>query len=264
MKLAEIQTALFALTSGEVAPSPERVGFIAGSGGVSSQRRVEVYADAILAKAAHALGVPFRKLASFLGERRFVELLEAHRASRPPAQRTIVGLVRELPEFLAREPSRWGRADLGDLAALELARHEVFLDAASSVAGPEALASLPERCWPSATLHLVPAVRIVRLAYDVAPLWQCLDEGITPPPPAAAATSFLVWRRGLQVFHSVLPATEACALERAIAGAPLPEVCAAFDGEAAPADAAYAALYGWLTDGLVAAVTTVPDRSGTP
>jgi hypothetical protein len=45
---------------------------------------------------------------------------------------------------------------------------------------------------------------------------------------------------------------EAEALERAMRGAPLHQVCDAFGAGEAAADAAYAALEAWLGDGFVA------------
>jgi hypothetical protein len=249
MKLAEIQTALFALTSGEVELSPEAVGFVADSA-VDPRRRVAAYSEAIRGKSAHAVGVPFRKISAFLGDQGFLELFDAHKRSRPPERRSLRDLVWGLPEFLA-DDARWGRVDLGALAALELARHEVSLDVGVEPAGPGALAALEAGRWPAATLQLVPALRLLRLPFDVSGLWKCLDDGIAPLPPVEAATRFVVWRKGLDVFHSVLPAAEASALDRAAAGAPLSEILAAFGH--AP-ERAHAALYGWLTDGLVGSV----------
>jgi hypothetical protein len=251
MNLAEIQSALFALTSGEVEPSPEAVGFIADSA-VDSRRRVEAYADAIRGKAAHAVGVPYRKIATLLGEPRFLQLFDAHKRSRPPERRTLRDLVWELPEFLGRNPA-WGRADLGALAALELARHEVSVEVGIDPVGADALATLAPRRWPAATLRLVPSLRLIRVSFDVSGLWRAVDERRPPPPPVEAATTLLVWRKGLDVYHSVLSAAEAAALDRAAAGAPLSEVLAPFGHEA---DQAHAALHGWFADGLVGSVVT--------
>jgi hypothetical protein len=58
------------------------------------------------------------------------------------------------------------------------------------------------------------------------------------------------------VFHTALLSDEALALERAAAGAPLADVCAAFEGREAPAEEAFAALASWLDEGWVAAIET--------
>jgi hypothetical protein len=248
MRLAETQAALAALISGEVEASPEALGFIAESP-VDSRRRVTVYAEAIRSKAAHAVGIPYRKLSALLGDEGFVDLVDGFKRGRPPERRTLRELVFDLPEFLDRE-RRWGRDDLGALAALELANHEVALDLGVEPVGSEALAGLEARRWPAATLRLVPALRLLSLPFDVSGLWKALDEGLPPPAPVARPTRFLAWRKGLDVYHCVLSASEATALDRAAAAAPLSEVLTAFD----EADTAHSALHAWFTDGLVGAV----------
>ena len=260
MNLAQLQAALFALTSGEREPPSEPPDFIGGPDGVPLRRRLEVYADTIRLKAVHALGVPFPKVAALLGKARFEDLVVEHRASCPRATRRILDLVQGLPDFLAKDPVRWGRPDLGDLALLELVRHRLSAEAGAETVGPETLAALDEGGWATATLRFVPALRLVRVGFDVAAVWECLDRKADLPPPRATPITLLVWRKGLGVFHSVLEQPEAGALERAVAGAALSEVCDAFAGREAAADEAYAALHGWFTDGLVASVTTAPER----
>jgi hypothetical protein len=260
MKLAQLQSALFALTSGEREPSPELPDIIGGPDRIPARRRVEVYADAVRYKAAHALSVPFPKVEALLGPVRFLELTVEHMTSCPRPRRTVLNLAQDLPAFLARDAARWGRSDLGDLAWLELVRHALSAEAGAETVGPDALAGLDERGWARAILRFVPALRVVRVGFDVAPVWDALDRKVEPPPPRAMACTLLIWRRDLQVFHSVLEEPEARALEKAVAGAALSEVCDAFTDREAPADEAYAALHGWFTDGLVASVTTASGR----
>ncbi|HEY2943203.1 MAG TPA: hypothetical protein VGN09_12290 [Vicinamibacteria bacterium] len=248
MKLAEIQTALFALTSGEVEPSVEAVGFVADSG-VDPRRRVAVYAEGIRGKSAHAVSVPFGRVLGYLGEERFVDLFDALNRSRPPERRGLRELMSALPGFLAGD-ERWGRPDLGALAELDLARHEVSREVGVEPVGPAALAAVEAARWPAARLTLIPALRLVRLSFDVSGLWKSLDAHLPPPPPVLEATRYAVWRKGLDVYHSALSAAEVEALDRAAAGAPLSEVLAVFDD----ADAAHSALHGWFTDGLVGSV----------
>jgi hypothetical protein len=261
MKLAQIQAALFALTSGEREPPSELPDFIGGPEEVPLRRRVQVYADAVRFKTAHALGVPFPKVAALLGEARFLELVVQHMTSCPRARRTVLNLMEDLPTYLAQDAVRWGRSDLGDLALLERVRHELSAEVGAETVGPETLAGLDDRGWATAILRFIPALRVVRVGFDVTAVWECVDRKVEPPPPRAAPVTLLVWRKGPQVFHSVLEEPETRALERALGGAALSEVCDAFAGQEAAGDQAYAALHGWLSDGLVASVTTPSDEA---
>jgi hypothetical protein len=122
----------------------------------------------------------------------------------------------------------------------------------------EALAAIAPDEWASARLRFIPARRLLRLRFDVAALWTCLDQRVEPPPPAAGPRSVLVWREHYTVFHSVLSAEEAHALERARAGQTLAEVCEAFAAHEFPADAACGAVAGWFEDRLVLSLSTGP------
>ena len=114
--------------------------------------------------------------------------------------------------------------DLHDLAAVEWARSEVFLEA--DRAPLETLALDPDR-FAQARLRLIPALRL---------------SGNTA-----------VWRAGFEVFDVQLEAVEAQALRLALEGEPLGEICGAF-GEPAPA---FEALQSWLAEGWIAAVEPV-------
>ncbi len=254
MRLAEIQRTLSSLATGEREPTPELLKLLSASPRSSPLRRLQVYADTVRLKTAEGLGVPFLKLEALLGKDRFLQLADAYRRSCPRERRTMDNLVREMPEFLESSGMQWGRPDLADLATLELARFEVATDAKADPATAEALRDMSLDEWAAASLGFIPALRLLRLRYDVATLWKRLDDEEEPPPPRTAPTPVLVWRVRLGVYHSVLEAAEAEAIARALDGATLPRICAAFAREKEPDEAAYAALHQWFVDGLVASV----------
>ena len=129
-------------------------------------------------------------------------------------------------------------------------------DAADADTAPlSALAALSPAAMVRACLRFVPALEVVRTAFDVSEVWESVEARRAPPPPRPAVTEVLVWRGVKGVFHSTLDPAEARALGLAREGAPLAEVCAAFLEDASPDEAAYDALAGWFGDGLVAGLT---------
>jgi hypothetical protein len=74
------------------------------------------------------------------------------------------------------------------------------------------------------------------------------------PAPVRGPAAVAVWRAGYDVFHAALAADEAEALARALGGASIAEVCAAFVGRDDPEHAAFEALASWVTEGWVAGV----------
>ena len=262
VKLAELQQKFASLATGSRQPSAELLGFIADAPGAPASVRVRMYAENLRVKTTDGLGAAYKRLARLLGPTLFQELADAYVRGFPRPRRTMDDLVNGLPAFLALEPGRWGRPDVSDLATLELARNEMGGETTGNPPGPEVLAALAPDEWPSTRLRFIAAVRLLRLRFDVGSLWTCLDQGVEPPPPAAGPHPVLVWREHHTVFHSVLSAEEADALERALAGRTLAEVCEAFAAHEFPADAACGALAGWFEDRLVLSLST--DRGGDP
>ena len=258
VKLAELQQKFASLATGSGQPSAEMLGFIADAPGAPASARVRMYAENLRVKTTDGLGAAYKRLARLLGPTLFQELADAYVRAFHPPRRTIDDLVNGLPAFLDHDPVRWGRPDLSDLATLELARNEMVGEAAGDPQGPEALAALAPDEWASARLRFIAALRLLRLRFDVGSLWTCLDQGLEPPPPAAGPLPVLVWRARHTVFHSVLSAEEADALERALAGLTLAEVCEAFAAQEFPADAACGALAGWFEDRLVLSLSADP------
>ncbi len=255
MSLADVQTRFHAfLMSGDSAPDAVRDLFVALPE-ASLRRRLAVYAESVRQKTGSRMATYYCRTVSLVGREAFQALVDQHVAGcHAGAVCAFDDVLRTLPETLERESAATGRPDLGALASVERARHEVAQHAPLLALGPEALHALPAEGLGARRLRLVPALAVVETRFDVGALWEAIDAGQPAPAPQPAASAYVVFQHDGAVAHRALEADEHAALTRARAGATLDEVCGAFEGSDDPEAAASAALFSWFEDGLVADV----------
>lgn len=251
MTLAETQRLFHALATGDPGvPREAAARILHGSSELSPSERMGIYADMYLWRLVDVLREDYPKVAALLGDDRFFALAEAYARAHPSDHADLGRFGRHLPAFLARHPAA-DRPDLADLAALEWARTEVFLEAPSEPLARDALAGLGPREFLVARLGLAPALRLLVLEHDAVSVWRRLEEGEPAGDPLPSVTAAVVWRAGFDVFHVRIELDEALALESARAGEPLERVCAAFGRREDPGRAAFEALSSWLREGWI-------------
>jgi hypothetical protein len=274
MRLADTQRVFWELVTrapGAGAASEALGAVFAGSAELPAAERVEIYAEMFFARLADALRETFPKLAALIGADGWPDFVRDYLRAHPSEHPDIGRLGRRVEAFLRSHAAagtlpRPDLAAMADLAALEWARDEVFDEAPAEPLPADALPALGPDAFAAARLEFVPALRLLALEFDVAPLWRHLDQGppaarpfgddpdAEPPEPRAGPASVLVWRKGFDVFHSSLDDAEALALARARECRPLAEVCDAFVARPDAAPAAFRALASWFGEGLVARI----------
>jgi len=243
-ELAAIQRRFYELvTAGEGAIDPGLLG---------TSRRLDVYADAYLARLHDVLADDYPKLRSALGDQRFREVATGYVRACPPASFTIRDAGRALADHLATRDDvpAWS----AELAALERARIEVFDGADAGVWTREQLATLPPEAFPALALVLVPASAQVELRWSVDELWSAIEDDAVPHLPAPRTGRVLVWRRDLDVVHRTLEADEAELIAMLAHPTSLAEIAARLDelGGEDPARRMVELLERWLDAGVLA------------
>jgi hypothetical protein len=250
MTLAEIQTAFFGLVT-----DPERIE--SGPGLGLFDERLRIYADMYLWRLVDALRNDFPKLAAVVGDDDFYALMSQYLRQHPSEHPDVGQVGRHLVSFLRQNRDPTCREDLADLAELEQARSDVFLEADCRPIDGSVISKVGA-AFSQARLRLVPALRLRRFDYQVAPVWRAIDQEQAPPAPIAQPNEVAIWRKEFVVYHVVLESEEAEALRRAMSGARLEQVCAAFAEHDSPAQAAFAALSSWFGEGWVAGLEVDP------
>ncbi|MBI4951516.1 MAG: putative DNA-binding domain-containing protein [Myxococcales bacterium] len=234
--------------------------------------RLEVYANMYFFRLLDVLRGDYPKTLAVLGDAAFHNLVTDYLAAHPPANPSIRFAGDGLPAFLTGHPLCGQRAWLVDLALLEWARVDLF-DAVDAV--PlclDDLGQVPPEDFVSLRLQPIPAHRVVQVCFDVAPLWQAIEEGAAPPQDAVPReAALLVWRKGVTVWHRAVSVEEAELLALAARGATFGELCERLGASLTVEEAArsaFAHLARWTSDELLtralALTTSDPtERNGT-
>jgi hypothetical protein len=212
-----------------------------GSGELSAAARLAIYTDMFRARSVECLREDFPKLAALIAHDDFWELTMAYVKQHPSRDPSLSSLGRDLAGFVAQHSME--RPDLSDLAALEWARAEVFEEANAAV--------LPAPNELAGPLQLIPALRRLRLQWDVCGLWNALEAGEHAPAPRPGPVDVIVWRKDHTVFHVLVSADEGNALNLVAAGRPLEEICAAFESHPNALERAARALGSWFAEGWI-------------
>lgn len=255
MSLASDQRALYGLITGfGSGDSQTAKRLVAGGRGLSPVRRVRIYGDQYFWRMYEALAQDFPKVTSQLSERVLGEVVKRYSTDCPSRHSDLGRFGARFPTWLSRNKVEGARGDFADLAELEWAHTECFLEAAATPIDAAAMARVPAKQLPQARLTFVPACRLLTLRHSVAAAFEALGGNRPLPPLDGSKQALVVWRKELTVFHAVIGPEEARALNAAMAGKPLSRVVAHFGRASDPAQAAFAAVGSWVTEQMVAAV----------
>ena len=254
--LRELQRSFQSWVLGDASALPVTV---AGTGAVSAETRLGIYADAIRLRFLEVLGQDYPGLHALAGDDEFRRLALAYVAAHPSHHPSIRWFGAHLPAYL-RSTAPWrDHPVLGEMAQFEWAKGELLDAADSPVVGVEDIAAIAPDRWAGIRPRIKPAVRRLSLEWNVPSLWKALDGGDAPPPPARTerAVDWLLWRQDIVVRWRSIESDEAWALRRCDAGADFGSICAGLCervGEDAAAFRAATYLKQWAVDAVLEAV----------
>jgi hypothetical protein len=260
VNLARTQAALYKLIVDSPDAEPASAArIVQETAELSPLQRVEIYGHQYPARMYESLSDDYPKLLAVLGEGEFGELTQAYMRTNPSQYADLGRFGQKLEEFLRTHQHAGARADLADLARLEWARAECFLEADAPVLARDGLATLAPDAFVSSRLRLIPALRHLSFEHDVVGLWNALQAKRRKPRVRATACHAVVWRQGYAVYHSALSAPESEALAVALRGGTLAEVMEPFAEQKNGAKAAFKALASWLAEGMVSSLLSPGD-----
>ncbi len=245
MNLAQLQSALFSLVTADRETKVVAEEFV-GSGVLSAEKRVHIYASMYVARTQDSIREDFPKVTQLLGEA-FVPTVSAYVARYPSTHFSLSMLGREFPRFLRESSS----VRLADLAQLEWMHSVVFTARDCEPMPSRVLAGIDPTKFADARLEFIPALQLAWLTHDVRSLWRAVEDGEAVPEVEPGKTALLVWRKEHEVFHVALEHDEAMAIEALAQGGTVGGACEAFAERPDPAAAAFKAIGSWFSESMV-------------
>jgi hypothetical protein len=184
--------------------------------GRTRRDRLAVHSGGYFSRLHGTLAIEYPRLAAALGPETFRALVAAHLLRHPSTSASLADLGADLPASLAS--SRLGAPWCVDLAHLERALAEVWLSDAGPTSAPT---PSPGSNWEQVRLVLSPALRLLRLAWDVAD-WEPGD-----PPATPRVHTLVVWRAAGSTGVERLEPGPASLLHALAEGRPLGDACGA-------------------------------------
>lgn len=253
--LAQLQSEFqaYLLGDGKVSPFKNR---IIDDTKVGVKKRLGIYYDAYRLRIIEALATAYPKLKALLGDDLFTSIARQYIDEFPSTYRNLRwygGHMREhLLYVLPEHPIA------AEMAAFEWALLSAFDADDLPELSLQQLTEVPAENWGSLHFKFHPAIYVVRLRWNIIPIWKALDVEKTPPAPAQDSiyTSWLIWRKNLNAQFRSVTEMEVIALNLAMTGASFGDVCESLEGqtddnaeEAMMMAAQY--LAGWLQAGMI-------------
>lgn len=168
---------------------------------LSSRDRLQIYANAYVARLLEVLRGEFPALAAVVGEELFAGFALSYVQAHPSTSYTLAELGAKFPQHLARtrpplETDAPDWADfLIDLATLERLYCEVFDGPGTEDLPPLALGNIDTDRWPDCRLVFAPCVRLIRLRFPVHEVITAVRRGDSVAMPSASPTWLVITRR---------------------------------------------------------------------
>jgi hypothetical protein len=197
----------------------------------------------------------------YLGDEMFDAMGKAYVADNPSQHPNVRWFSRALPEFLrSTEPYR-NYPVLSDIAALERALNDAFDAEDAPVLALADITGFAPDAWAGLKFTPHPSALRLDVTTNASAIWLALKNDEVPPDATLLEERchLLVWRQDLMPMFRELAAEEAMMWDEAARGVPFGVLCSMLatsddpDGAAARA-AGY--LHGWVTSGLLRAVSS--------
>jgi hypothetical protein len=196
----------------------------------------------------------------YLGDEAFDEMGHAYVKARPSEHPNLRWFSQGLPAFLKSAEPYCNHPVLSDLAALEKALNDAFDAAEGPVLELTAMAAFAPETWPDLKFQPHPSTARLDLFTNASAVWLALKNEETPPDAAALdePERLLIWREGVTPMFRELLNEEAMMWDEAANGIPFGVLCemlATYDDPDGAAARGAGYLHGWITSGILTAVS---------
>jgi len=196
--------------------------------GLLHEERMDVYADAYVARMMEALSETYEAVKHLLGQEAFIELTESYMEAHPSHSYNLNDVGENMAEHLSKTRFVEKLPFLPDLATLERQVARTFHAFDSAAFEPAKLAGYSEEDWERLRVYFQPSVAVVSSSWPVLDIWNArktslneLSIGLEGRPQ-----DVLVMRRGLEVVCELVDPAQAELIRSLQRGEALGESCA--------------------------------------
>lgn len=194
---------------------------------LSAKGRLDIYAIAYKLRLKEAITTDYDKLASYLGDEQFDQLMDRYIEKYPSHTTNLRYFSINLPELTREEAPFNQLPELYELACIERSFADSFDAKDQQFSTIEDLAALPEQAWETLSFTFQKSVQLLWLEYNSFPIWKALADEKTPPKPEKTdAMAWVLWRRSDLISHyKILSEVEIAILDLAIKGESFAVIC---------------------------------------
>ncbi len=227
---------------------------------VGAEKRLGIYYDAYRLRIIEALATVYPKLKALLGEDLFNKTAREYIDQYPSTYRNLRWYGDKMREHLSRVISQHPVAT--EMAVFEWALSLAFDAEDVPELALQNLAEIPPENWSNLSFKFQPAMQVIRIQWNVIPIWTALDSEKTPPVPLQNSDyqHWLIWRRDFSSQFRSIDETEVKALNMVMAGESFGDICLSLEGTLSVDEATMlAALYlsDWIESGLIFKVSCI-------
>jgi hypothetical protein len=223
---------------------------------LSAKDRLDIYASAYKLRLKEAITSDYGKVASYLGDDQFNQLMERYIEKHPSHTTNLRYFSVNLPELVRDEAPFNSLAELYELACIERAFADSFDAKCIHYATLAELSTLPEQAWETLQFNFQSSLQILWLEHNTFPIWKALsDDNIPPKSEKTTASAWVLWRGSDLISHyKVLSGAEAAVLGLALDGETFAVICEKllvfFSEEETPMKA-IGFLQSWITEEML-------------
>lgn len=252
-RLADIQDAFQRFL---LAGHPDIASHVLGTQRVPVETRLGIYGDGYQSRLIEALATSFPVLADLLGETDFQALGARYVSAHESTFSSVRYYGAELADLLASDAEYSPAPLLAEMARWEWAMAAVFDAADVEPLDVGAFSQVAPEDWAQLRFQWSPAVQLIELQWNVPQLWKAVTEQIDRPEPACneGPSSWLIWRRELQIYFRPLAPEEAVVMAASRTGQSFGELCVLLCEHLGESEASLQAakfLRGWVQSGLI-------------
>jgi hypothetical protein len=231
------------------------IDFVVNTKKVKAKTRLAIYSYSYQWRLVEALSTTYPVLKKYLGEKKFNRLALEYVQKYPSEFRSIRWYGDQLAEFLKTVEDSHSSL-FTELVQFEWILADVFDAKDHAILSMEHLAKIPIDEWPFMTFSAHPSIRRLNLHWNVAHIWQALDQNQSKPKAKknAEPINWIFWRKELLNQYCSLSYDEAWAIDALLKGKSFNEICEGlckWIDESQVATHAVGLLKGWIVAGLI-------------